>query len=87
MARRRRILVPEARNQLDQLKARVVNSPNPEQAKFEAAEEVGVPLKQGYNGRLTSHEAGKVGGRLGGSMVRELVKMAQENLKNNSRDQ
>jgi small acid-soluble spore protein D (minor alpha/beta-type SASP) len=41
---------------------------------------VGVPLKQGYNGKLTSQQAGKVGGRLGGSMVRELVKMAQENL-------
>jgi hypothetical protein len=59
-----------------------VNSPSPAEAKFEAAEEVGVPLKNGYNGRLTSHEAGKVGGRLGGSMVRELVKMAQEQLKN-----
>jgi hypothetical protein len=82
MARRRKILVPEARNGLDQLKAKAVNSQNPEQAKFEAAEEVGVPLKHGYNGRLTSHEAGKVGGRLGGGMVRELVKMAQENLKN-----
>jgi small acid-soluble spore protein D (minor alpha/beta-type SASP) len=83
MARRRKPLVPEARNELDLLKAKVVNSPSPEQAKFEAAEEVGVPLKHGYNGRLTSHEAGKVGGRLGGSMVRELVKMAQESMTKN----
>jgi small acid-soluble spore protein D (minor alpha/beta-type SASP) len=81
MARRRnKILVPEARSGLDQLKARVVGSNSPENAKFEAAEEVGVPLKNGYNGKLTSEQAGKVGGRLGGSMVRELVKMAQENL-------
>ncbi|MEH7117991.1 alpha/beta-type small acid-soluble spore protein [Neobacillus vireti] len=80
MARRNKILVPEARNGLDQLKARVVQSQNPEDAKFEAAEEVGVPLKKGYNGQLTSEQAGRVGGRLGGSMVRELVKMAQENL-------
>jgi small acid-soluble spore protein D (minor alpha/beta-type SASP) len=80
MARRRKILVPEARNGLDQLKAQVVHTQNPEQAKFEAAEEVGVPLKAGYNGRLTSHEAGKVGGRLGGSMVKELVRMAQEKM-------
>jgi len=80
LARRNKILVPEARNGLDALKARVVQSESPEEAKFEAAEEVGVPLKKGYNGQLTSEQAGKVGGRLGGSMVRELVKMAQENL-------
>jgi small acid-soluble spore protein D (minor alpha/beta-type SASP) len=80
MARRNKILVPEARNGLDALKAKVANTGNPEDAKFEAAEEVGVPLKKGYNGQLTSEQAGKVGGRLGGSMVRELVKMAQENL-------
>ncbi|NRD77601.1 alpha/beta-type small acid-soluble spore protein [Bacillus sp. BRMEA1] len=82
MAGRNKILVPEARAGLDQLKAKVVHSSNPEQAKFEAAQEVGVPLKKGYNGQLTSEQAGKVGGRLGGNMVRELVKMAQENLKN-----
>ncbi|MFD2443604.1 small, acid-soluble spore protein, alpha/beta type [Bacillus sp. CGMCC 1.16607] len=80
MTRRNKILVPEARNGLDQLKAKIVNTQNPEDAKFEAAEEVGVPLKKGYNGGLTSYEAGKVGGKLGGSMVKELVKMAQDNL-------
>lgn len=80
MARRNKILVPEARSGLDQLKARVAHAKRPEDAKFEAAEEVGVPLKKGYNGQLTSEQAGKVGGRLGGSMVRELVKMAQENM-------
>ena len=83
MARRNKILVPEARNGLDALKAKVVQAHNPENAKFEAAQEVGVPLKKGYNGQLTSQEAGKVGGRLGGSMVRELVKMAQENMAKN----
>ncbi|MED3622910.1 alpha/beta-type small acid-soluble spore protein [Neobacillus thermocopriae] len=81
MARRNKILVPEAREAMDQLKAKVVQSSSPENAKFEAATEVGVPLKKGYNGQLTSEQAGKVGGRLGGSMVRELVKMAQENLR------
>lgn len=82
MARRNRnkILVPEAREGLEQLKAKVVGVSKPEDAKFEAAEEVGVPLRRGYNGKLTSEQAGKVGGRLGGSMVKELVKMAQENL-------
>ncbi|GHI01319.1 alpha/beta-type small acid-soluble spore protein [Neobacillus kokaensis] len=82
MARRNKILVPEARKALDDLKAKVVQSQSPEDAKFEAAEEMGVPLKKGYNGQLTSEQAGKVGGRLGGSMVRELVKMAQQNLQN-----
>lgn len=80
MPRRNKILVPKARKGLDQLKAKVAGTNNPEQAKFEAAAEVGVPLKQGYNGKLTAEQAGKVGGRLGGSMVKELVKMAQENL-------
>lgn len=80
MARRNKILVPGARSGLDALKAKVAHAPTPEDAKFEAADEVGVPLKKGYNGALTSEQAGKVGGRLGGSMVRELVKMAQENM-------
>jgi small acid-soluble spore protein D (minor alpha/beta-type SASP) len=85
MARRNKILVPEARTGLDRLKAKVVETSRPEDAKFEAAEEVGVPLKKGYNGGLTSEQAGKVGGRLGGSMVKELVRMAQENMAKNNR--
>ena len=81
MARNRnKLLVPEARDGLDQLKAKVAGTTDPEKAKYEIAQEVGVPLKEGYNGQLTSEQAGKVGGRLGGSMVKELVKMAQENL-------
>ena len=32
--------------------------------KMEAAQEVGVDLKQGYNGHLTSREAGSVGGQM-----------------------
>lgn len=85
MARRNRnnILVPEARKALDELKAKVAGTEDPEQAKYEIAAEVGVPLKEGYNGKLTSEQAGKIGGRLGGSMVKELVKMAQENLNKN----
>lgn len=87
MAKRRKILVPEARNELDQLKAKVVHTHHPEHAKFEAAAETGVPLKPGYNGRLTAREAGKVGGRLGGNMVKELVRMAQEKMKNSGKIQ
>lgn len=35
-----------------------------EQMKYEVAKEVGVPLKQGYNGDITSREAGKIGGTI-----------------------
>jgi len=78
---RNKILVPEARQELDQLKAKVSGTNNPENAALEVAKELGIPLKDGYNGKLTSEEAGKVGGRIGGSMVKELVKLAQENMK------
>ncbi len=44
-------VVPEAREALDKFK-------------MEAASEVGVNLKQGYNGDLTSREAGSVGGQM-----------------------
>lgn len=77
---RNKILVPEARKGMDDLKAKVVGADHPSNAKLEAAEEVGVPLQKGYNGKLTSEQAGKIGGKLGGSMVKELVRMAQENL-------
>ena len=44
-------VVPEAREALNKFK-------------MEAASEVGVNLKQGYNGDLTSREAGSVGGQM-----------------------
>jgi hypothetical protein len=81
MARKNKLLVPEARQGVDQLKAKVANTQKPEDAKFEMAKEVGVPLNNGYNGTLTSRQAGKIGGNLGGNMVREMVKMAEEQLK------
>ena len=43
--------VPQAREAMDQFK-------------MEAAQEVGVNLKKGYNGDLTSREAGSVGGQM-----------------------
>ena len=39
--------------------------------------EVGVNLKQGYNGDLSSREAGRVGG----NMVRKLIQQAENNMK------
>ena len=40
-----------------------------ERFKMEAANEVGVDLKQGYNGDLTSREAGSVGGQMVKKMI------------------
>ncbi len=45
--------------------------------KYEIAGQLGVNLKQGYNGDLTSREAGSVGGE----MVRRMVSYASENMK------
>ena len=44
--------------------------------KMEAAAEMGVNLKQGYNGDLTSREAGSVGGQ----MVKKMIESYEKNL-------
>ena len=44
--------------------------------KYEVATEVGVNLKQGYNGDLTSKQAGTVGGY----MVKKLIEKAESNM-------
>ena len=58
------IIVPEARNAMDKFK-------------MEAASEVGVNLKNGYNGDLTSREAGSVGGQ----MVKKMIESYERNMK------
>ena len=80
---RNKILVPEARKELDELKVKVTGANNPEEAKLEVANELGIPLRSGYNGELTSAQVGKIGGKIGGNMVKELVKIAQESMKRN----
>ena len=80
MTRRKKILVEDARTELNHLKAKVAGSKNHKEAKFEVAKEVGVPLTKGYNGQMTAKQAGKIGGYLGGNMVKTLVKMTRENL-------
>ena len=45
---------------------------------FLTAREVGVNLKDGYNGDLSSRDAG----RIGGNMVRKLIKQAESNMAN-----
>ena len=57
--------VPQAKNALDRFK-------------FEVANEIGVPLKQGYNGDLTSRENGSVGGE----MVRQMIRRQEEQMAN-----
>lgn len=57
-------VVPQAREALDRFK-------------MEAASEVGVNLKQGYNGDLTSRQAGSIGGQ----MVKSMIKQYEEGMK------
>ncbi len=47
-----------------------------ERFKMEVASEIGVPLKQGYNGDLTSAQNGSVGGE----MVRQMIKKQEESM-------
>ena len=44
--------------------------------KMEAANEVGVTLKQGYNGDLTARQAGSIGGQ----MVKKMIESYEKNL-------
>ncbi len=56
MARGGKLLVPQAKASMDTFK-------------YEAAQQVGVNLKQGYNGDLTSAQAGSIGGQMVKKMV------------------
>ena len=57
-------VVPEAREALNKFK-------------YEVASEVGVNLKQGYNGDISAKDAG----RIGGQMVRKLIQQAESQMK------
>lgn len=61
---RNKIQVPEAKAAMEQFK-------------MEAANEVGVNLKQGYNGDLTAKQAGSVGGQ----MVKKMITDYESRLK------
>lgn len=58
-------LVPEAMDALDRFK-------------YEVANEVGVNLKDGYNGDLSSRDAG----RIGGNMVKKMIQQVENNMAN-----
>lgn len=60
-------MIPEARDAMNKFK-------------MEAASEVGVNLKQGYNGHLTSKEAGSVGGQ----MVKKMIKSVENSMSGNN---
>ncbi|WP_407268605.1 small, acid-soluble spore protein, alpha/beta type [Radiobacillus sp. PE A8.2] len=80
MSRRNKILVPSARKGLDELKAKVSHANSASDAKYEVAKEQGVHLNRGYNGEIKAKDAGKIGGNIGGSMVKELINMAKQDL-------
>lgn len=65
-----KVNVPEARQALDQFK-------------YEVANEIGVPLKQGYNGDLTSAQNGYVGGY----MVKKMIEAQEKQMANKSNNQ
>lgn len=64
MTNSNRAVVPEAKEALNKFK-------------YEVASEVGVNLKDGYNGDLSSKDAG----RIGGNMVRKMIQQAENNMK------
>ena len=57
-------LVPEAMSALDKFK-------------YEVASEIGVTLKDGYNGDISAKDAGKIGG----NMVRKMIQQVENNMK------
>ena len=60
-----RKLVPEAMDSLEKLK-------------YEVANEVGVNLKNGYNGNISARDAGKIGG----NMVKKMIQQAENSMIN-----
>ena len=58
-------LVPEAMSAIDKFK-------------YEVASEVGVNLKEGYNGDISSRDAG----RIGGNMVKKMIQQVENNMAN-----
>lgn len=59
-----RTLVPEAKDSLNKFK-------------YEVANEVGVNLKQGYNGDISAKDAG----RIGGQMVKKMIEQVENNMR------
>lgn len=67
MSKNNKKAIPEARAALNQFK-------------YEVANEIGVPLKKGYNGDLTSYQNGSVGGY----MVKKMIEAQEKEMAKNS---
>lgn len=65
MAKSNKNVVPEAMDSLERFK-------------YEVASEVGVNLKNGYNGNISAKDAGKIGG----NMVKKLIEQAENQMAN-----
>ena len=65
MARSNKNVVPEAMDTLERFK-------------YEVASEVGVNLKNGYNGNISARDAGKIGG----NMVKKMIEQAENQMAN-----
>lgn len=65
-----RAVVPESKGALDRFK-------------FEVANELGVPLTDGYNGNLTSNQNGSVGGY----MVKKMIEQQERQMSGNSQNE
>jgi len=65
MARSNKNVVPEAMDSLEKFK-------------YEVANEVGVNLKNGYNGNISARDAGKIGG----NMVKKMIQQAENSMIN-----
>lgn len=65
MARSSKNVVPEAMDSLERFK-------------YEVASEVGVNLKNGYNGNISARDAG----RIGGNMVKKMIQQAENQMAN-----
>lgn len=65
MARSNKNVVPEAMDSLERFK-------------YEVASEVGVNLKNGYNGNISAKDAGKIGG----NMVKKMIEQAENQMAN-----
>ena len=63
MSSRNRVEIPEAKEALDKFK-------------YEVANELGIPLKKGYNGDLTSYQNGSVGGY----MVKKMIQAQEQSM-------
>ena len=66
MARSSKSVVPEAMDLLERFK-------------YEVASEVGVNLKNGYNGNISARDAG----RIGGNMVKKMIQQAENQMSKN----